>query len=230
MATGADEDFRVAGRSERQRVVSSHVPKIYSARMAPVRVDPKKVHAFEDEASFYAWLGKHWNKELEVWIKIYKVKSGIASITPAQAIDVVLCFGWIDGIRKGGGDECFLQRYTPRTKKSIWSKVNVANVERLTKSGKMRPPGLAQVEAAKADGRWAEAYNMKENKAPDDLLAAIRAEPKALAMYEKLSAQNRFSLTFRTNNMKTEEGRKKKIAGFVDMLKKGKTIHPNGKR
>ena len=197
--------------------------------MAPVRVDPKRVRAFEDEDAFYAWLGKHWNKEPEVWIKIYKVKSGVASITPAQAIDVVLCFGWIDGIRKGLDDACFLQRYTPRGKKSVWSQVNVANVERLTKTGKMRPPGLAQVEAAKADGRWANAYNMAKSTAPEDLLAAIRAEPKALAMYETLSAQNRFSLTFRTQSMKTETGRKKKIADFVEMLKKGKTIHPNGK-
>ncbi len=197
--------------------------------MASVRVDPKKVHTFVDEASFDAWLGKHWNEETEIWIKIYKVRSGVRSITPAQAIDVVLCWGWIDGIRKGLDDESFLQRYSPRTKKGVWSQVNVANVERLTKAGKMRPSGLAQVEAAKADGRWAQAYNMTKTKTPDDLLAAIRAEPKALATYETLSAQNRFSLTFRTMNMKTEEGRKKKIAGFVEMLKNGKTIHPNGK-
>jgi uncharacterized protein YdeI (YjbR/CyaY-like superfamily) len=197
--------------------------------VAAVRVDPKKVHAFEDEDAFYAWLGKHWNKESEVWIKIYKAKSGVASITPAQAIDVVLCWGWIDAIRKGLDDKSFLQRYTPRTKKSIWSQVNVANVERLTKTGKMRPPGLAQVEAAKADGRWEAAYSMAKATAPDDLLAAIRAAPKAQKMYETLSAQNRFSLTFRTLAMKTEEGRKKKIASFVEMLEKGKTIHPNGK-
>jgi len=197
--------------------------------MASVRVDLDKVKTFEDEASFYAWLGKHWNKESEIWIKIYKVKSGKPSITPAQAIDVVLCWGWIDGIRKGLDDESFLQRYTPRTKKSIWSQVNVTNVERLVKAGKMRPAGQAQVDAAKADGRWSKAYSSK-SEAPADLLAAIRAEPKALAMYEKLSAQNRFSLAFRTQSMKTAEGRAKKIAGFVEMLKKGKTIYPNGKK
>ena len=198
--------------------------------MASVRVDPKHVHEFEDEASFYTWLGKHWNKETEVWIKIYKVRSATPSITPAQAIDVALCWGWIDAIRKGLDAKSFLQRYTPRTKKSIWSQVNVDNVARLTKSGKMRPPGLAQVEAAKADGRWAKAYNMKKNETPADLLAAIRAEPKALATYETLSATNRFALSFRTQNMKTEAGRKKKIADFVEMLKKGKTIHPQGKK
>jgi len=197
--------------------------------MASVRVDPTRVHEFEDEQSFYKWLGKHWNKEAEVWIKIHKVRSGLASITPAETIDVVLCWGWIDGIRKGFDDTSFLQRYTPRTKKSVWSQINVANVARLIKSGKMKPSGLAQVEAAKADGRWEQAYRMNKAEPPADLLAAIRAEPKALAMYEKLSAQNRFAVIFRTLSMKTAAGRAKKIATLVDMLKKGQTIHPNGK-
>jgi uncharacterized protein YdeI (YjbR/CyaY-like superfamily) len=197
--------------------------------MAAVRVDPRKVREFEDERSFSKWLGKHWDKEQEVWIKIHKIRSGLASITPAEAIDVVLCWGWIDGIRKGFDDTSFLQRYTPRGKKSVWSQVNVANVARLTKAGRMQPPGLAQVAAAKADGRWDKAYSMTKSEAPEDLLAAIRAVPKALAMYETLSSQNRFALTFRTLSMKTEAGRKKKIAGFVEMLAKGETIYPNGK-
>ena len=198
--------------------------------MASVRVDPGKVLQFEGEQSFYKWLAKHWDKEQEVWIKIYKVRSGIRSITPAEAVDVVLCWGWIDGIRKGLDDKSFLQRYSPRGKKSVWSQINVANVDRLTKAGKMQPPGLAQVEAAKADGRWDKAYSITKTEAPADLLAAIRAEPKALAMYEALSSQNRFALTFRTLSMKTEAGRKKKVAAFVEMLKKGETIHPQGKR
>lgn len=198
--------------------------------MASVRVDPKKVREFENEQAFYRWLGDHWEKETEVWIKIYKVKSGVPSISPVQAIDVALCWGWIDGIRKGLDDESFLQRYTPRRGRSVWSQINIANVERLTKAGKMRAPGLAQVEAAKADGRWDRAYSATKSKAPEDLLAAIRAVPKALAMYEKLSAQNRFALTFRVLNMKTAAGREKKIAAFVDMLKNGKTIHPQSDR
>lgn len=195
--------------------------------MAAMVVDPKRVREFEDEASFYAWLGKHWDKEPEVWIRIYKVRSGVPSITPTQAIDVVLCWGWIDGIRKGLDEKSFLQRYCPRGKKSVWSQINVANVERLVKAKKMRPSGLAQVDAAKADGRWANAYSMTNTAVPADLMMAIRAEPKALAVYEGLSAQNRFALTFRTINMKTEAGRKKKIADFVEMLKSGKTVHPN---
>lgn len=197
--------------------------------MASVRVEPNRVREFKDEPSFYLWLGKHWDKETEVWIKIHKVGSGIASITPKQAIDVVLCWGWIDGIRKGFDETSFLQRYTPRGKNSVWSQINVANVERLTKAGRMQPSGLATVAAAKVDGRLRRAYSSTKTEPPEDLLAAIRAEPKALATYEGLSSQNRFSLTFRTLNMKTTEGRKKKIAAFVAMLKKGETIHPQGR-
>ncbi len=137
----------------------------------------------------------------------------------------MLCWGWIDGIRKGLDEVSFLQRYTPRTKKSPWSQINVANVKRLIKDGKMQPSGLAQVEAAKADGRWQKAYSMKDEP-PSDLLAAIRAEPKALAMYEVLTAQNRFALSFRTLAMKTAAGRAKKIATLVEMLKKGQTFYP----
>ncbi|RYZ58645.1 MAG: hypothetical protein EOP08_16095 [Proteobacteria bacterium] len=196
--------------------------------MAAVRVDPTRVHEFENEKSFYTWLRKHWNDEPELWIKIHKVKSGLASITPAQAVDVVLCWGWIDGIRKGFDDQSFLQRYTPRGKKSVWSQVNVANVARLTKAGLMQPSGLAQVEAAKADGRWDKAYRTTDEP-PADLLAAIGAVPKAQKMYETLTAQNRFALTFRTLGMKTEAGRAKKIASFVEMLARGETFYTNGK-
>ena len=110
--------------------------------MASVRVDPSRVHEFENEQSFYVWLRKHWNKEPEVWIKIHKLRSGLASITPAQAIDAALCWGWIDGIRVSFDDKSFLQRYTPRGKKSTWSKINVANVERLIKRRKCSPPVL----------------------------------------------------------------------------------------
>lgn len=196
--------------------------------MAAVVVDPARVREFKDEPSFYRWLGKHWDKEPEVWIKIHKLRSGLASITPTEAIDVVLCWGWIDGIRKGFDDKSFLQRYTPRGKKSVWSKINVANVERLRKAGKMQPSGQAQVDAAKADGRWDKAYRTTDEP-PADLLDALRAEPKAWATYQTLTSQNRFALTFRTLAMKTDAGRSKKIASFVALLKEGKTLHPNGK-
>ena len=134
-------------------------------------------------------------------------------------------------MRKGFDDKSFLQRYTPRGRKSVWSQINVDNVARLIEEGRMTEHGLKQVEAAKADGRWDRAYKSgKDMKIPDDLQAAIDAEPKAKAMLAKLSAQNRFALAFRTHNMKTEAGRKKKIEAFVAMLKRGETIYPQGKK
>jgi uncharacterized protein YdeI (YjbR/CyaY-like superfamily) len=198
--------------------------------MAPVKVDPAKVHEFATAASFYRWLGEHHDRADELWIKIHKVDSGLKSITPKEAIDIVLCWGWIDGLRKGFDGKSYLQRYTPRGRKSVWSQINVENVARLIKEGLMTEHGLAQVDAAKADGRWGRAYRSKDTKIPDDLQAAINAEPKARAMLEKLSAQNRFALAFRTGNMKTEAGRTKKIATFVAMLKRGETIYPQGKK
>jgi uncharacterized protein YdeI (YjbR/CyaY-like superfamily) len=199
--------------------------------MAPVKVDPDKVREFKDAESFYKWLGKHHDTEDEIWIKIHKVGSGLRSITPREAIDVVLCWGWIDAVRKGFDDKSYLQRYTPRGRKSTWSQINVENVARLINEGRMTEHGLRQVDAAKADGRWDRAYRSgKDMKIPDDLKAAIDAEPKAREMLEKISEQNRFALAFRTHNMKTEAGRKKKIEAFVEMLKRGETIYPQSKK
>jgi uncharacterized protein YdeI (YjbR/CyaY-like superfamily) len=199
--------------------------------VAPVKVDPDKVHEFKDAESFYRWLGTHHDTADEVWIKMHKVGSGLTSITAKEAIDVVLCWGWIDAIRKSFDEKSFLQRYTPRTAKSIWSQINVENVARLIKEGRMTQHGLREVEAAKADGRWDRAYAAGKNMTiPDDLQAAIDAQPAAKAMLAKLSAQNRFALAFRTHNMKTEAGRKKKIESFVEMLKRGETIYPQKTR
>jgi uncharacterized protein YdeI (YjbR/CyaY-like superfamily) len=199
--------------------------------MAPVTVNPDRVRTFADADAFYAWLGAHHDREPEVWIRIYKLRSGIASITPVEAIDVALCWGWIDAIRKGLDETSYLQRYVPRGRKSLWSRINVENVARLIAEGRMTGHGLAHVEAAKADGRWERAYGgSREMTIPDDLQAAIDADPQARAMLAKLSAQNRFALAFRTRNIRTEAGRKKKIAAFVEMLRRGETIYPQRQR
>jgi uncharacterized protein YdeI (YjbR/CyaY-like superfamily) len=199
--------------------------------MAPVYVDPNKVHEFEDKQSFYNWLAKHHDKENEVWIKIHKVGSSLASITPKEAIDVVLCWGWIDAVRKGHDNRSYLQRYTRRGKRSTWSQINVDNVARLIEEGWMTEHGLTEVRSAKADGRWDRAYaSGKDMKIPADLQAAIDSEPEASAMLRKLSEQNRFALAFRVHNMKTEAGRKRKIDTLVGMLKRGETIYPQVKK
>ena len=195
--------------------------------MSTMEVDLNKVLEFEDATAFYDWLSRNHQQEDEVWIKIHKVSSGRKSITPKEAIDVVLCWGWIDGIRKRFDDESFLQRYTPRRKKSVWSKVNVDNVARLIDEGKMTEHGLREVEAAKADGRWDRAYaGSKDMKIPEDLRAAIESEPLAKATFEGLTAQNRYALAYRVHQMRTDTGRRKKIATFVEMLKRGETIYP----
>ncbi len=199
--------------------------------MPPVIVDPRKVHEFVDADSFYHWLSQCHNCENEVWIKIHKRDSGLKSISAKEAIDVVLCWGWIDAIRKSYDSESFVQRYTPRTKKSIWSQINVDNVARLITEGRMTQHGLKHVEAAKVDGRWDRAYKSgKDLKIPGDLQIAIDASPKAKAMLAKLNEQNRFALAFRMHNIKTEKGRNKKITTFVEMLERDETIYPQKKR
>lgn len=186
-----------------------------------------KIEAFASASAFERWLRAHHGKDDEIWIRIYKVSSGVKSITPKEAIDVCLCWGWIDAVRKSFDETSYLQRYTRRRKGSIWSQINVDNVARLVAAGRMTEHGLREVEAARADGRWARAYGSgKSMKIPDDLQAAIDARPKAKAMLATLSAQNRFALAFRVHNMKTVAGRQKKIAAFVDMLERGETIHP----
>src|SRR6187401_3062130 len=194
--------------------------------MAPVKINPDSIRTFKVAESFYKWLGKHHDREDEIWIKIHKVGFGLKSITPKEAINVVLCWGWIDGLRKGFDDNSFLQRYSQRKANSVWSRINVDNVARLIDEGRMTEHGLKKVEEARADGRWARAYNSKDMKIPDDLQAAIDAEPQAKAMLAKLSAQNRFALAFRVHNMKTEAGRQKKVRAFVEMLTRGETIYP----
>lgn len=199
--------------------------------MAPIKVDPEKVREFKTKQDFYDWLAAHHDRESEVWIRIFKVASGLPSITPVEAIDAVLCWGWIDAVKKSLDEKSYLQRYTPRGRKSIWSQINVNNVARLVDEGRMTEHGLREVQAAKADGRWDRAYGSgKDLKIPDDLQAAIDADPKAQAMLAALSAQNRFALAFRVHNMKTPAGRERKIATFVEMLAKGETIYPQNKK
>src|SRR5687768_8456416 len=198
--------------------------------MAPVIPDPRRIKAFKSQAAFEAWLAKHHDREPEVWLEIHKKASGLASVTPAEALDVVLCWGWIDGIRKGLDERSFLQRYTPRGRNSRWSQINRDHVARLVAAGRMTPHGQRQVDAAKADGRWEAAYapmrDITASTLPADLRAAIEANPRARKTLRTLDKQNLFALAFRTGAMKTPAGRAKKIAALVAMLARGETIHP----
>jgi uncharacterized protein YdeI (YjbR/CyaY-like superfamily) len=195
--------------------------------MPPVKVDEAHIHAFRDQKSLEAWYRKNHDKADELWLQLARKGSGLKSVTHAEALDVALMWGWIDGLRKSFDGRTFLQRYAPRGKRSIWSQINRKHVARLTKAGKMTAFGLAQVQAAKVDGRWANAYASGSRlQTPDDLLAAIADEPKALQTYRSLNAANRYALAFRLHNTKTDAGRKRRIAAFVQMLKRGQTIYP----
>jgi uncharacterized protein YdeI (YjbR/CyaY-like superfamily) len=198
--------------------------------MAPVVPNPKKIRAFTSENAFEAWLRANHARETEIWLRIYKKGSGKPTVTQAQALDAVLCWGWIDGIRKAFDDESFLQRYTPRRARSIWSQINRDHIGRLTGAGRLKPPGQRQVDAAKADGRWDAAYApiraATAASIPDDLRAAIDADARARKTFKTLGRLNLFALAFRTNNMKTPAGRARKIASLVAMLARGETIVP----
>jgi uncharacterized protein YdeI (YjbR/CyaY-like superfamily) len=202
--------------------------------MTAVIPDPKRIRQFRDEQAFEKWLRANHARESELWIKIHKKDSGLPTITAAQAIDVALCWGWIDGLRKGFDEQSFLQRFTPRKAKSVWSQINRDNVARLIATGRMTPHGQKQIDAAKADGRWDAAYApiraASESTLPPDLRAAIEASPRARKMVKTLNRQNLFALAFRTNNLKTPQGRARKIAALVAMLEAGETIVPQSSK
>jgi uncharacterized protein YdeI (YjbR/CyaY-like superfamily) len=202
--------------------------------MAPVIPDPRKIKSFRTEAAFEAWMKANHARETEIWLRVFKKASGKPTVTTAEALDVALCWGWIDGIRKSFDEESFLQRYTPRRARSIWSQINRNHVARLTAAGRMTTHGQRQVDAAKADGRWDAAYapirSASEASIPDDLRAAIEANPRARKTFQTLGRLNLFALAFRTNNMKTAAGRTRKIAALVDMLARGEAIVPERRR
>jgi len=195
-----------------------------------VEVNQSAIHAFSRADDFERWMKANHDAQSEIFIRIYKKGSDVPTITTAEALDIALCYGWIDAIRKFYDAKSFLQRYTPRKSKSIWSQINRDNVARLIAAKRMTKHGLAQVEAAKADGRWDAAYAPARTMTiPDDLRAAIAKNPRAAKIFKTLTKQNQYALAFRLGNLKTEAGRKKRIANDVEMLARGETYHPNGK-
>jgi uncharacterized protein YdeI (YjbR/CyaY-like superfamily) len=198
--------------------------------MAPIVPDENKIKSFRSEAAFEKWMAKNHGRATELWLRIFKKDSGVPTVSSGQAIDVALCWGWIDGVRKAFDEASFLQRFTPRRKKSVWSQINRDNVARLTAAGRMTPHGQQHVDAARADGRWDAAYapmrNATEATLPADLRAAIRANPRARKTLAGLGRANLFALAFRTNAMKTQTGRARKIAELVAILARGESIVP----
>lgn len=175
-----------------------------------------------------AWLAENHGREPLIWLRLYKKASGILSITWEQAVIEALCWGWIDGQTKSLDETSWQQRFTPRRAKSIWSQKNCGHVERLIAEGRMQPAGLAQVAAAKADGRWDAAYaGSKDAETPDDFLVALAAGPSAAqATFDSLNRQNLFAIYHRLTLAKRPETRAKRIADFIDMLERGEKPYP----
>jgi uncharacterized protein YdeI (YjbR/CyaY-like superfamily) len=182
--------------------------------------------SFASQAEWGAWLAQNHGQSTGLWLKLAKKDSGIPSVTYEQAVESALCYGWIDGLKKSFDHQFWLQKFTPRGAKSIWSKINVEKVERLIASGQMQPAGLTTVEAAKLDGRWEQAYDSQKTVAmPDDFQAALDANPKAKAFYTTLNSSSRYSFLFRIQTAKKAETRAKRIEQFIAMLERGEKIH-----
>ena len=187
--------------------------------------DGKPVIAFATPEQFANWLHKHHTEHQGVWIQFFKVASGQQSITYAQALDVALCYGWIDGPLRKGNTACWIRKFTPRGKRSVWSQVNKQHIERLTREGLMQPAGLAAVELAKAEGRWEAAYASSSTfEESPEFLAALAKSKTAHKFYATLTRSKRFGFYYRLHNVKKVETKRKKISEFIAMLERGETF------
>lgn len=185
------------------------------------------VISFPSGEALAAWLDAEHEQSPGIWLKIAKKDAGVPTVSYDEAVDVALCFGWIDGQKRGLDDQYWLQRFTPRKPRSRWSKINCARADRLMEAGQMRPRGRAEVEAAKADGRWAAAYaGQRAANVPADLQAALDADPVAGDFFTTISSQNRYAIIYRVGDAKRPETRAARIAKYVAMLHEHQTIYP----
>jgi uncharacterized protein YdeI (YjbR/CyaY-like superfamily) len=184
------------------------------------------VKYFKTTGQWRKWLEKNYSKSDGVWLQFFKKDSGEKTITHTQALDEALCFGWIDGQANSFDEKSWLQKFTPRRAKSIWSKKNTQNVERLIESGRMHEAGLAEVEAAKADGRWSRAYDSpKDMNMPEDFLKELSSNKKAQKFFESLNRTNLYSIHWRLQTAKKPETRQKRMRLILEMLERGEKFH-----
>jgi uncharacterized protein YdeI (YjbR/CyaY-like superfamily) len=188
--------------------------------------DTLPIIAFETPGEWENWLKKHHDSSSGLWVRLFKKKSGKASITYAEALDGALCYGWIDSQKQSDDADAWLQRFSPRKAKSLWSAINTGHVERLIKEGRMTPAGLVHVEAAKKDGRWKKAYASQGTmEVPADFLRELKKDKKALAFFGTLNKVNRYAIAFRLHNAKKPETREKRMKTFLEMMKKGEKFY-----
>ena len=184
------------------------------------------IQSFASKTKWAEWLAKQHDKSAGVWLKLAKKDSGIPSVTYDEALDVALCYGWIDGQKKGFDNEHWLQKFTPRGPKSIWSKINTEKAEGLIAAGEMKPAGLKAIEAARQDGRWDAAYSSQRNMSvPEDFQAALDKNKKAKIFFTTLNSANRYAILFRIQTAKKAETRAKHIQQFIQMLERGEKLH-----
>lgn len=180
-----------------------------------------------DAEAWRAWLAENHEELPGVWLVLTKKGGRVTELDYAAALDEALCFGWIDGQVRRRDEQTMFQRFTPRRPKSAWSKRNTEHVARLTAAGLMMPAGQAAIDAAKADGRWEVAYvGAAANELPDDLAAALKASTKAQQMWDVLTSQNRYAITYRLNSLKRADSRARRLDQYIEMLERGETIYP----
>jgi uncharacterized protein YdeI (YjbR/CyaY-like superfamily) len=182
---------------------------------------------FEDQAAWAAWLEQQHTRSSGLWLRLAKQASGLASVSYYEALEVALCYGWIDGQKKRYDERSWLQKFTPRGPKSLWSRINTDKAERLIAQGRMQPAGLKAIEAAKQDGRWEAAYDSQRTATvPSDLQAVLDQHPQAQACFATLDRQNRYAILFRIQTAKKAETRVKRIQQVIEMLEKHEKLYP----
>jgi uncharacterized protein YdeI (YjbR/CyaY-like superfamily) len=185
------------------------------------------VKRFASRSAWETWLAKHHDTSPGIWLELAKKDSGLKSVTRPEALEVALCYGWIDGQTASGDAKRWRQRFTPRRPRSKWSLINCAAVEQLYKEGRLAPAGIRAMESAKGDGRWGAAYaSPKSMTVPEDLEAALRKHPRARRAFDQLNSQNRYGILYRLHDAKRPETRQRRLAGFIRMLEAGETLHP----
>jgi uncharacterized protein YdeI (YjbR/CyaY-like superfamily) len=188
--------------------------------------DNLPIISFETPAEWAQWLAANHAESSGVWLRMFKKGTGISSINYAEALDEALCYGWIDGQKNKYDERSWLQRFTPRRAKSIWSKINTGHVERLVKAGKMQAAGMKEIEAAKRDGRWQKAYDSHKNMTlPEDFLNELEKDPPAKTFFETLNKTNLYAIAFRLQTAKKPETREKRMKQILEMLAKGEKFH-----
>jgi uncharacterized protein YdeI (YjbR/CyaY-like superfamily) len=189
------------------------------------------VKRFASQAAWQAWLAKHHASSRGIWLELARKESGLRSVTRAEAVEVALCHGWIDGQAASVDAEWWRQRFTPRRPRSKWSRINCAAVERLHAEGRLAPAGIREMEAAKRDGRWEAAYASPRTMAvPEDFQAALLEHPRARRAFEQLDSQNRYAILYRLHDAKRADTRERRVAQFIRMLEAGETVHQRKSR